>query len=293
MAATEADYHLHKSYWTRLESLSGEDSEDFHRLSVAVNWPHRPQDIGFLLQSGRGFIARDQIGRPLGAGMCFEYDPQAAMVGMMITHPKLQAGGLGREILSAITLGLEGRDLRLNATKSAWRLYRSAGFREIGSVVQYQGMCRSTDPVQPVSGLRLATPADFGAIAQLDHRVFGAARDKVLVQLLEGSQAYVIQTDGQVTGFAMCRPFGRGHLIGPLVGACDQDAIALADVFISQHQGGFMRLDTDACHGALGRYLNAAGLENYDTIVPMIKGQHFGPENADDHIYALASQALG
>lgn len=293
MGAADVDYHLHQSYWTRLETLSDRDAEDFHRLSVAVNWPHRPQDIAFLLRCGSGRIARDQIGRPLGAGMFFEYDTDAAMIGMMITHPKLQAGGLGREILSAIEQGLGPRDLRLNATKSAWRLYRAAGFREIGSVVQYQGICGSGQQVQPVDGLRPATHADHDGIQKLDQEVFGAAREGVLKHLLNVSQCYVTEPEGQITGFAMCRPFGRGHVIGPLVAGSDTEAIALADAFISERKGEFMRLDADARHVALGRYLNGAALENYDTIVPMIKGQHFGPENADSHIYALASQALG
>ena len=62
------------------------------------------------------------------------------MIGMMITHPKLQAGSLGREILAKIERGLVDRRLRLNATRSAWPLYQSVGFRETGTVVQYQGL---------------------------------------------------------------------------------------------------------------------------------------------------------
>jgi len=293
MSATKCSYHLHQSYCTRLEQMEPGDADDFHALSVAVNWPHRPQDMDLLLGLGYGLIARDQIGRPLGAGMCFEYEANRAMIGMMMTHPKLQAGGLGREILSRLETRLEGRPLRLNGTKSAWRLYRSVGFRETGSVVQYQGICTAPRGAAPVPGLRRATAADLAGIGALDNLVFGAARPAILARLFEVSEVHVLETEGKVTGFAMCRRFGRGRVIGPLVSASQTEAMALIQACAAPYPDSFFRLDADAIHAALGRYLNAIGLDSYDTVVPMTRGAHYGPENAEGHIYALASQALG
>lgn len=293
MSSADTNFHLHNSYLTQLETLGLADEQDFHGLSVAVNWPHRPQDIAFLLTVGTGFMARDEIGRPIGAGMRFGYENNTAMIGMMITHPKLQAGGLGHKILSALEAQMEGRDLRLNATKSAWRLYHAAGFRETGRVVQYQGICQIA-PLPPRSpAIRSMTAEDIPMIEQLDARVFGASRRHVLAQVRNASDCHVMEVRGQVTGFAMSRAFGRGHLIGPLVATTDPDAAALVDVILSQHAGSFVRMDADARHSALGKHLNARGLETYDTVVPMSKGQHYGPENAEDYVYALASQALG
>lgn len=294
MDAKEVGYHLHQTYWTNLERLNGADVDDFHGLSVAVNWPHRPQDIDMLLELGQGLIARDSIARPLGAGMWFDYENSAAMIGMMMTHPKLQAGGLGGEVLSAIETELDGRSIRLNATGSAWRLYRSAGFRDTGSVAQYQGIVRS-DYKEPslALGVRVANLGDLPAIRALDENVFGAKRDDVLSQIFARSQAYVMENAGRITGFAMCRPFGRGHVIGPLIAGTEADAIVLVCVFARDHAGDFLRLDADARHSNLGAYLKAAGLESYDTVVAMTKGAHFGPEDAGEHVYALASQAFG
>lgn len=293
MRAADTAFQLHNSYRTRLGTLQLTDVQGFHGLSVAVNWPHRPQDIAFLLGLGTGFIARDEIKRPVGAGMCFAYTEQAAMIGMMMTHPKLQSGGLGREILSALEAQMGARALRLNATKSAWRLYHAAGFSETGRVVQYQGISRGAPRVAKPPGIRPLTAEDVPAIEQLDARVFGAVRREVLETVREASDCYVMERDGQVSGFAMCRAFGRGHLIGPLIAASDTDAIALADMFLSEHAGCFVRLDADARHTALGEHLNARGLETYDTVVPMTKGAHFGPESAQGYVYALVSQALG
>lgn len=288
-----AEFKLHESYWTRLEQLQVSDADDLHTLSVAVNWPHRPHDIEALIQLGQGVIARDTISRPLGSGMSFQYGPDTAMIGMMITHPKLQAGGLGREILAKIEGGLGDCRLRLNATRPAWRLYQSAGFRETGTVVQYQGL--TTPIAASIDGakFRLAELEDAPTIMALDRQVFGANRVDIISRLLDVSTVHVISQGKVVTGFAMCRPFGQGHLIGPLVAGSEADAITLVSSFAADHAGQFLRLDADARHKDLGSFLNKAGLENYDEIIPMVKGDAFGPENAPDHVYALSSQALG
>ncbi len=287
------DYHLHESYWTRLEQLESSDAEDLHRLSLAVSWPHRLQDIKMLLNLGQGVIARDTILRPLGTGMSFSYSTDSAMIGMMMTHPRLQAGGLGRYILTEIEAGLAGRRLRLNATRSAWRLYQSAGFRETGTVVQYQGLTRPQAAPVLRSNIRAAQIEDIPSILALDRQVFGADRAAVMSRLPDLSVCRVIVEGTQITGFAMCRPFGQGHVIGPMVAGSEADAKSLVSSFVTDHAGQFLRLDADARHKDLGQFLNAMGLANYDKIIPMTKGQAYGPENSPDHVYALASHTFG
>lgn len=292
MDKTSADFHLHQTYWTKPETLSHADVADFHRLSVSVNWPHRPQDIEMVVDLGQGFFARDRINRPIGAGMWFEYEQDAAMIGMMMTHPKLQAGGLGGEILSAIEKRIAGRRLRLNATAAAYQLYRSVGFADCATVIQYQGTLRLGTP-RSLPGLRDVHAADLPAILALDRAVFGASRGHVITMVFERSQTLVLEEAGQVTGFAMCRPFGRGHLIGPLIAETEEAAIALVSTLAQPHDGDFLRLDADARFTGLRDFLNATGLETYDKVVAMTKDTHFGPENADGAVYALASQGLG
>jgi GNAT superfamily N-acetyltransferase len=281
--------HLHQSYWTAPVALEPHHRDDMHRLSVAVNWPHRPEDLAFLLALGRGFIARDEIGRPLGSGMVFPYGAEMAMIGMMMTHPRLQAGGLGALILDSLSDLAGTTRLRLNATKEAHHLYRSAGFEDFGRVTQYQGLVDKV-PEQPAIGLREATVADHDRIIELDARRFGVARPTVIKALLHVSDTLVATDKAGVTGFAMCRLFGRGHVIGPLSATSNTQACALIAPILAAHAGGFVRLDADVRHEALGRFLNAAGLESYDTVFPMARGW---TPSEDAHVYVLAGQALG
>ena len=286
-----AKYHLHEAYWTELEPLTPRDGTDMHGLSLSVNWPHRPEDIDLLLTIGHGFIARDQVRRPLGMGMYMSYGSTEAMVGMMITHSRLQAGGLGREILARIEETLDGYRLRLNATRQAWRLYRAAGFQDAGTVVQYQGTAGRTEAVE-TPGLRPGRPEDLTDILALDRATFGADRAHVIRALHALSQVHVIEDAGKLVGFAFCRPFGRGRVLGPLAAPTETQAIALIAPFVQAFSGQFLRLDADGRHRDLGHWLNASGLASYDTVVPMTKGAPFGPEDAPT-VYALAGQALG
>jgi hypothetical protein len=255
-----------------------------------VNWPHRPEDITLLLELGDGFIASDEIGRPLGAGMVFSYAPDVAMIGMMMTHPKLQAGGLGAHILDELPKLVDTDVFRLNATRSAHRLYRSAGFLEAGAVTQYQGMVGAV-PKVPDMALRPANDADFETVVALDRAAHGVSREGVLRALWPMSSTTLLSDGSRVTGFAMCRLFGRGRLIGPLIAPDESAAIALAQAFLLGKKNLFFRLDAETRFGVLGQFLNAAGLESYDRVIPMTRG---GADRIPpDGVFALASQALG
>ena len=284
--------HLHQSYWTEPRRLQKNDSEALHRLAVAVSWPHRPEDLAALLSMGDGYIANDDADRTIASGMVFSYGDEMSMIGMMMTHPKLQGGGMGEVILDLLMKDTGTDRLRLNATKSAHRLYRKAGFTETGTVVQYQGQVNAA-PVQSTASLRAAEEQDLPDILALDRATFGADRTAIIKSLFENSQTVVLEKNGRVTGFAMCRMFGRGHVIGPLVAGNEDDAVALVSDHLSRHIGRFVRLDADERHGALGNFLNDCGLETYDRVIPMSRGGAVGPEGAVDWVYSLAGQAIG
>ena len=284
--------HLHDAYWTAPEPLVPADVKDMHQLSVAVSWPHRPDDLQMVMGFGQGYIARDEIQRPMGAGMRIPYGTAFSMIGMMMTQPKLQSGGLGAMILERLLEDTKTCSLRLNATRSAHRLYRSTGFVDVGTVHQYQGTVTAFDSSE-FSNIRPAQETDLGAIIALDAETFGVARPEVIQMLWSVSDTLVFEANGAVIGFAMCRLFGRGHLIGPLSAPGEAEAIGLAQAFLRDKVGAFARLDADARHDGLGKTLNSIGLLTYDKIFAMTKDGSKGPEDAGGQVYALASQAFG
>ncbi len=105
------------SYELTLTDMVPEDVPRLHELSIAVNWPHRPKDWELAINLGRGYLARDEIGRVLGSAMWFPMGETLASIGMVITSPRLQDHGAGRWLMHHVLSDTTGRSKVLNATK--------------------------------------------------------------------------------------------------------------------------------------------------------------------------------
>lgn len=274
--------------------VSGQRRDLLHELTVSVFWPHRPGDLDLLIAHGRGCIALDEIGRPLGSAMHFPMGEDFATLGMMVTPPRLQALGGGRWLLRRIMADCAGRDLRLNATRAGYRLYESAGFVPVGTVHQHQGTVLTVPPVDTPPGIDLTPVAasDRAAIAALDARAFGADRGAVLAALLDASTGFVASRNGQPCGFSLIRAFGKGRVIGPVVAETEAMAIALIAPLLRAAQGSFVRLDAPMPDAAFTGYLAAAGLAPVDTVTEMRIGPHRRSAQGAV-IFALAAHSLG
>lgn len=265
-----------------------------HELTVSVRWPHRNSDLDFLIQQGRGYLALDEIERPVGSAMHFPMGEDFALLGMMVTPPRLQARGGGRFLLRQIMRDCAGRDLRLNATRSGYRLYREAGFVDVGKVWQHQGVVGSVPTPEPPDGveIREITPQDRAAIEEMDAHAFGADRRDILAALTEVGSGLIALEGGRPCGFAMVRRFGKGQVLGPLVAESEPLAIAIAASVLDGASGQFMRLDTPCQGNALREFLSAAGMVQFDAVTEMRLGPHRRAETGMV-TYALAAHSLG
>jgi Acetyltransferase (GNAT) domain len=232
--------------------------------------------------------------------MWFPHGSGFATVGMVITSPRLQSLGAGELLMRRFLQGQEGREIRLNATRAARRLYLSLDFHPGKTVFQCQGEARR---FQGTAGnprgaeLRRLHQADLAAIARLDAKASGVSRRVLLAALFNESVGFGLFRNGELRGFALCRRFGRGQVIGPVAASCDEDAIAVVAPHIAMHQGRFLRLDTHLREGAFGAFLSQSGLPVFDTVLTMSLRRHV-PERKSRSggrpvTYALASHALG
>lgn len=290
-------FYFRSSYRTELRDLTPDDSENLHQLAVAVNWPHRPYDMAQLLGLGSGVLAVDEIARPVGAGMYLPIGAEFAMVGAMMTLPRLQTKGMGRDILRFILERCGDRRLRLNATTESWKLYRSFGFREQGTVAQYQGVVSALPidvPTLDSMTIRSIVPEDLPDMLALDLAIFGAERRTFYEMLMPLSKGYLLEKDGSTIGFSLSRKFGRGRLIGPMIAPSEEAAMALISPLIGENRGSFLRLDMDQNYRNLGALLINVGMTVYDTVTPMTIGNGpFLETNVGTSVYVLASQTMG
>ncbi|MFO1148032.1 MAG: GNAT family N-acetyltransferase [Alsobacter sp.] len=285
-----------ESYRMRIADIRDVELEQLHALSMAVRWPHRADDWEMLREFGQGVAACDDIGRVMSTAMWFNHGEDFATVGMLITSPRLQTHGAGRWLMQHVIARTGARLLGLNATRAARPLYKSMGFRAEATVYQCQGEAKRPPEGVAAGLLRPLAPADLGEVAALDRRAFGADRHRLLCLLEEHSEGLVLVRNEVIVGFSMCRPFGRGHVLGPIVAESDDDALALLRPHVAHHAGGFLRLDTRLEGGPFTELVLASGLAFHDTVTTMSLGSRpWLPLNAGEggpRTYTLASQAL-
>lgn len=274
------------------------DLEQLHALSISVGWPHRAEDWQFLREFGQGVVATDEIGRIMSSAMWFRQSPELATIGMVITSPRLQTQGTGLWLMEYALKDLEGFNLRLNATRAAQRLYFSLGFKPEMKVYQCQGVVTAPPEDVPAFGeLRELTANDLAAAVALDATAFGVARATLMEKLFGQSRGYGLFRDGQLVAFALCRRFGRGHVVGPIVASDDTDALAVAAPHIRDHKDKFLRLDSHFGSGYFASQVVLSGLTVFDTVLTMSFGKtlaDFAPDStAAARTYGLVSQTLG
>ncbi|WOI58105.1 N-acetyltransferase [Palleronia sp. LCG004] len=282
------------AYEAQIVPIRPESRGLLHELTMSVLWPHRDSDLDLLMRLGAGYVALDAIGRPMGAAMHFPMGDDFAMLGMMVTPPRLQAQGGGRFLLKRILQDCAGRDIRLNATRSGYRLYLSEGFERVTTIHQHQGIAGGVPATDPASNLELAivAPADGPAIREMDAAAFGAGRGATIDALMAVSNGIVATRSGRPCGFALMRRFGKGHVIGPLVAESEEMAIQIVAPLLRQSEGSFVRIDTPQEGGALTAFLTASGVGAMDTVTEMRKGPH---RRATEGLrtYGLAAHSLG
>ncbi|UVK49602.1 GNAT family N-acetyltransferase (plasmid) [Mesorhizobium sp. AR07] len=284
----------------RVGDIEGVELDRLHALSLSVGWPHRAEDWQFLRDVGQGFVVLDEIGRVQGSAMWFEHGADFATVGMVITSPRLQALGAAQWLMKRILDKVGRRDLRLNATRAARRLYLSLEFLPERTVYQCQGIARA----QTISGstetrgdIRTLDARDIPSVIALDAMGFGVRRAALVEKLFAHSAGYGLFKGDTLNAFALCRPFGRGHVVGPVVAESDADAVAIVRPHVADHSGSFLRVDTHMDHGEFAGFLSHSGMPVFDTVLTMSMGKRLSDFAVDGAVapmtYALASQTLG
>lgn len=283
----------------RYRSFTLADIPAAHGLSMAFNWPHRPEDWQFAAEQGNGFVAEED-GMAIGTALCWKFGTDRASLGLVIVSPEHQGRGIGRKLMQMVLNELGPRVTFLHATPAGRPLYEKLGFVVCDSLDQHQGNVVETSPVVLHDGERLrpATHTDFPAIIELASRGSGLERKAMMSALLDVGESVVLEHGGEITGFSVLRRFGRGQVIGPLVAKLSPDdlrAKALIGYWLNGREGQFIRIDVPA-GASLGDWLIEQGLKRVDTTVKMVRnaaaGAQYGSSDPDYRLYGLISQAM-
>lgn len=278
----------------RLRPWQADDLPGAYALSQALHWPHRREDWALMARVCQGAVLDDGE-RVVGTVMsCLQ--GTHATIGLVIVDDAWQGRGLGRRLMAQALAQIGSRDALLYATVAGEPLYHRLGFVERGRLYQYQGTLAAL-PAAPVpEGVRLrqARAEDRKALLALDAKASGVERRAVMEAVLEeAGRVMLAERNGEVVASGVLRPFGRGHVLGPLSADTTATAIALAGALLTGMEGAFVRLDMPAGSG-LDVWLDGerSGLAKVDSVVRMVKGTL--PEmTPGQRIFTLVNQALG
>jgi len=283
-----------KSFELVAQDIAEVDVNLLHALSISVGWPHRPKDWDLLRRAGHGIVAVDGIGRVFGSAMWFPHGDDFATIGLVITTPRSQAQGGGRWLMDLVLERCGERNLSLNATHAAYNFYVSLGFTKEAIVYQRQGEVAALPATPALEGeLTELSKERLEEITALDTRVFGTNRERLLALLSENGSVSILRRGSKIVGYSMCREFGRGHVIGPIVAKNDHDAIHLAAVHLKELTGRFVRVDTREKGGTFADFLQQSSLAVSETVTTMSKGRRFlNRQDNEPWVYGLAGHAL-
>lgn len=235
-----------QAYEATLVSLTPDRIGRMHELAMTVGWSHRAEDLAQLLALGEGVLAIDAIGRAIGSAMWFRMGEDLASIGMVMTVPPLQSSGVGRWLTEEALAAVGDRKIRIVATRAAYHLDYSLGFRPVATVTRFHGHLRRPEalPAAPEGvTLRAMTDTDLPALTAFDARANAGSRMRKLAGVIAQARGVVAERAGEVAGFALCRPFGRGHFIGPLEAMDEGVATALVAETVRTEPEGFLRID--------------------------------------------------
>ncbi|WP_431095014.1 GNAT family N-acetyltransferase [Polaromonas aquatica] len=264
--------------------------EGAHKLSQEMAWPYRLEDWEVALQLGRGFVLQDDAGEVIGTAAWWPYGESHASAGMIIVTKAAQGRGYGARLMDALLAVAHPRTITLNSTVEGQALYERRGFVPVGIIEQYQGIPTEHRDAPPPSLVRAMAASDFEAVMRLDQQATGWARPATLRRLIELGEGHVLLQGGVPRGYAICRRFGRGHVIGPVVAENLGDAQALIEAALARLGNLFVRVDTSAAL-QLGPWLARIGLRQVDKATTMVLGTPLaspGPAR----MFGLANQSF-
>ena len=276
-----------------LRPLRETDLATAYRLSQALHWPHRLEDWQCLFHTGEGLALEDDQG-VFGTGFCV---PQGdfATIGLVIVADSHQGQGHGRRLMDGL-IGLAGsRTPLLVATLRGAPLYRSQGFVSYERIYQHQvatlpAMDEQQHPLESqVLELTLDAAPQLQLLAQA---ATGLDRTTLLQKLLPQAERIVgLERDGQLRGFALLRPYGRGLSVGPVIAESADQARALILALLRHAEGRYVRFDVTARSG-LNPWLIELGIPQVDEVEQMARGEAPVSRDGVDQ-FALLTQALG
>ena len=264
-------------------------------VEVLLDWaktegwnPGLADAAAFQAADPQGFIGCFLDGA-LAAGIsAVRYGEDFGFIGLYIAHPSFRGRGLGRRVWNAGMQHLAGRTVGLDGVPEQQANYRSMGFEPAYQTHRWSGTLSPGD----ASAVKTAGPTDRATILAYDRGMFPASRDAFLNEWLKAPRVVkLLERDGQVHGYAVCRPCHEGWKIGPLFADTPKDAELLLRACAVEAGGEVLQIDVPEIQRDFADRLQALVFSQGFTTARMYRGPR--PDVRMDRVFCITTLELG
>jgi GNAT superfamily N-acetyltransferase len=243
-------------------------------LSRQAQWNQLEADWRrFLDLGGEGCFVAEVDGTAVGTTTTCVFD-SVAWIAMVLVDVKARRQGVGAALLKHALEFLDSsgvKTVRLDATADGQPVYEKLGFEPEYPLTRYEGVVSRT-------GSRChtveATPAMVSELIELDRRMTGTDRAKLLTRLFEEAPETirVLQAAGKLEGFVTMRPGANAAQIGPCIASPQAGPVLLADA-LNRCAGQEVFVDAPCDHIRAVTTLEASGLKVQRHFMRMVRGE--------------------
>lgn len=263
-------------------------------LCRASSWNQTEQDWRFFLTGApQGALVAEENGRVIGTVVTLPYGA-FSWISMVLVDPAARGKHVGTALLQR-GLELAGADAtaRLDATPSGEAIYCKLGFAGEYRLARWF-LDVKPPPVARRSSARPLARADWPAIREMDRRVFGASRIRLLQRLADEAPEYarVISRGSHVQGYLFGRHGHNREHLGPLVADRPDTAAALLESTLAEQLDRCFYLDVPDDRQEWRDTLSRMGFAIERPFLRMHRGPLTTPGQPSS-IYAIAGPEFG
>ncbi len=260
-------------------------------LSKEAGWNQVGADWLLMMQHGQAIGARmNHSGALVGSAIALPFGRDLAWISMVIVTASCRGKGVASRLVARCLEWLDARGTQavLDATPDGANVYRPLGFSTVRHLTRWRHP--GDAKLQAGAQLRALNADDRPWVAALDHAVFGAQREFVLIDLMQRDHGICLGTSDN-NGFVLSRAGRVATLIGPIVAEDADAAVDLLEGALSRIDGPLL-IDTFDDQIAFSNRLEAVGFTKQRRFERMARGEnkHFGDPARS---FAAAGAELG
>jgi len=263
------------------------------RLCRLSGWNQTAEDWNTFLEFSPGACrVTERSGAVIGTVATLRFGGAFSWIAMILVDPAMRGQGMGTELVrEALAILNEEKCVRLDATEAGARVYRRQGFVEEYCLTRMV----AENPVQPAAveepGCKLIGANDLEEIFDLDRKVFGADRSKLLCSFFARAPefAWVARTGPALDGYVFGRHGYHHEHVGPLAANGKGTALKLLSCCLAKQPKRSFLIDVPE---SWGDSLRSAGFAPERPLLRMYRGSKVAPP-CEESQFAIAGPEFG